>query len=374
MTGPLSVRTISAAEQLDFIRECASASYLQCPSWGVMPPRWTPESVGWFDGLSVLRGVGLVLYRRVPVVGSLAYLGEGPVVDWAALGAENVLRPLLAYLHTRAVFSVKVAPNLVLQRWGVETLRSVLRSDSARRLRDVPPDIVSDVAADVVAALREQGWTQYEAPGPGFGGQMHPRYRSHVPLSPGADPADRLDAQWRRNLRKASTSGVVVTTGGSGDLPVFYEMYAETAGRDGFPPLPLEFFQRMWRSLRSEEEGRLELYLASREGRAYAAALRTRVGWAMSYTHGASSAAGREWRPSNAMQWRMLTDAHSGGADVYDLRGISDTLDPSDPLFGLLRFKLGLGGDAVEMAGEWDYPLRPLKHRVVAAYRGRRVR
>ena len=195
---------------------------------------------------------------------------------------------------------------------------------------------------------------------------MHPRYRSHVPLSPDADPEERLDGQWRRNLRKASGSGVDVRTGGADDLPSFYALYAETAGRDGFPPLPLEFFERMWASLTGEDPERLALYLAERDGHAYAAALRTRVGDVVSYTHGASSAAGREWRPSNAMQWRMLTDARAAGASVYDLRGISDTLDPDDPLFGLLRFKLGLGGDAVELAGEWRLPFRPVRHRVVA--------
>ena len=88
MTGPLSVRPVSATEHLDFVRGSAGASYLQCPSWGVMPPRWEHESVGWYDG-PLLRGVGLVLYRPVPLVGSLAYLGEGPVVDWAALGPRT---------------------------------------------------------------------------------------------------------------------------------------------------------------------------------------------------------------------------------------------------------------------------------------------
>jgi lipid II:glycine glycyltransferase (peptidoglycan interpeptide bridge formation enzyme) len=371
VTRRFSVQPISAAEHLGFIRGRAGVSYLQCPSWGVMPPRWDPESVGWFDG-PVLRGVGLVLHRRVPLAGSLAYVGEGPVVDWAALAAENVLDPLLAYLRTRGVFSVMLAPDLVLRRWRVETLRSVVKEGSARRLRDVPPDEVSEAALDVVDALRGLGWTQYEAPGPGFGGKMHPRYRSHVPLSPDADPIERLDGGWRRNLRKAAGSGVLIRTGGVDDLPSFYALYAETAGRDGFPPLPLEFFERMWASLTGEDTERLALYLASRDGDAYAGALRARVGDVTSYTHGASSAAGREWRPSNAMQWRMLTDARAAGASVYDLRGISDTLDPNDPLFGLLRFKLGLGGDAVELAGEWEYPLRPVRHRLVRAYLDRR--
>ena len=356
-----------------FVRAQPSASYLQCPAWGVMPPRWTPESVGWFAG-STLVGAGLVLYRRVPLVGSLVYVGEGPVVDWAALGADAVLTPLLSFLRDRRAFSVTLAPDLVLRRWSVETLRCVVRGGTARRLREVPPDEVLPAAAAVVDTLRGSGWTQYEAPGPGFGGQMNPRYRSHVPLSPDADPAERLDSQWRRNLRRATASEVVVAPGEATDLPTFYGLYAETAGRDGFPPLPIEFFERLWASLRAEDPERVGLYLANRHGQAYAAALLTRVGQRVSYTHGGSSSSGREWRPSNALQWRMLADAHAGGANLYDLRGISDTLDPDDPLFGLLRFKLGLGGDAVELAGEWEYPLRPARHRAVALARARRPR
>ena len=373
MTGTLTVRAITAAEHLGFVRAQPSASYLQCPSWGVMPPRWVPESVGWFAG-STLVGVGLVLYRRVPVVGSLVYLGEGPVLDWAALGADAVIDPLLGYLRDRGAFSVTLAPDLVLRRWSVDSLRGALRSGSARRLREVSPDEVSTTAADVVATLRGSGWTQYEAPGPGFGGQMNPRYRSHVPLSPDADPAERLDSQWRRNLRRATASEVAVLRGDSAELPTFYRLYAETAERDGFPPLPVEFFERLWASLHAEDEDRIGLYLANRHGHAFAAALRTRVARRVSYTHGGSSSSGREWRPSNALQWQMLADAHVGGADLYDLRGISDTLDPDDPLFGLLRFKLGLGGDAVELAGEWEYPLRPGRHRAVALARARRPR
>ena len=45
------------------------------------------------------------------------------------------------------------------------------------------------------------------------------------------------------------------------------------------------------------------------------------------------------------------------GATVYDLRGITDTLDEDDPHFGLIQFKVGTGGEAVEYLGEWDLPL-----------------
>ncbi len=371
---PLAVRGISTDDHLQFLRGPdgpAGASFMQCPSWSGMRPGWRAESVGWFAG-SRLVGVGLVSYRDVPLVGALAYLAEGPAVDWERLGAAPVTTALLEFLRHGRVFTVRMTPAVVLQRWGVDTLRAAVRRADGGRLRDLTPDVVDDSARRLVVDLQRLAWTQYEAPAAGFGGRMHPRYRSHVPLD-GRDPKDGLDASWRRNLRKADASGVTVRTGGRADLAAFHAVYVETARRDGFPPLPVTYFERMMRDLAAEDPSRVDLYLAEREGQVHAGALLTRVGDEVSYVYGASSDAGRAWRPSNAMQWAMLSDAHTRGAPAYDLRGISDTLDPADPLFGLLRFKLGLGGEAVELVGEWDYALRPLRHRAVDAYLSRRA-
>ena len=47
-----------------------------------MKSEWRRESIGWFRG-GELVGVGLVLYRQLPKVRRfLAYLPEGPVLDW----------------------------------------------------------------------------------------------------------------------------------------------------------------------------------------------------------------------------------------------------------------------------------------------------
>ena len=68
----------------------------------------------------------------------------------------------------------------------------------------------------------------------------------------------------------------------------------------------------------------------------------------------------------------MICDALAGGADVYDLRGITDTLDPDDPHVGLIQFKVGTGGEAVEYAGEWDLPLNRLIYKAFTVYMARR--
>jgi lipid II:glycine glycyltransferase (peptidoglycan interpeptide bridge formation enzyme) len=103
-----------------------------------------------------------------------------------------------------------------------------------------------------------------------------------------------------------------------------------------------------------------------------AATIWVRVGGHTWYSYGASSTENRDVRGSNAAQWAMITDSLACGADVYDLRGITDTLDPDDPHVGLIQFKVGTGGEAVEYAGEWDLPLNALLYKAFSFYLRRR--
>ena len=103
-----------------------------------------------------------------------------------------------------------------------------------------------------------------------------------------------------------------------------------------------------------------------------AATLWIRVGAHAWYSYGASTAHKREVRGSNAVQWQMMRDALAAGADVYDLRGITETLDSDDPHVGLIQFKVGTGGEAVEYVGEWDLPLNRLMYKGFDLYMRRR--
>ena len=173
-------------------------------------------------------------------------------------------------------------------------------------------------------------------------------------------------------MRKAEKAGVEVSLGSRDELALFHQVYVETAERDGFLPRPLSYFHQMWDAMNDAVPGQLALYLARHEGVVHASTLRVRVGTHDWYSYGASTTAGRDLRPSNAVQWRMITDAHAAGASVYDLRGISDTLDPQDKLRGLLQFKIGTGGFAQEYLGEWDLPLTALLYRMFVAAMARR--
>jgi lipid II:glycine glycyltransferase (peptidoglycan interpeptide bridge formation enzyme) len=182
-----------------------------------------------------------------------------------------------------------------------------------------------------------------------------------------------MNQLWRRNIRKADKSGVVVSAGGSADLKAFHDLYAHTAERDQFTPRPLSYFQTMYDALGAEGPGRITLWLAHHEGDLVAATIAVRVGTHAWYSYGASSTDKREVRGSNAVQWAMIRDAIDHGAEVYDLRGITDTLDPDDAHVGLIQFKVGTGGEAVENVGEWDLPLNRVLYRGFELYLTRRA-
>jgi lipid II:glycine glycyltransferase (peptidoglycan interpeptide bridge formation enzyme) len=373
---PLEIRPLDADAHLAFVT-ARSGSFLQTPAWAQVKGEWGNDRVGWYDG-DTLVGAGLVLLRQIPRVKRyLAYLPEGPVVNWAGLDPADVLSPLLAHLRRRGAFSVKIGPQVVTRRWRAETVKAALaEADPAvRRLADLPADETEAAGLALAERLRELGWHQGGAGASGEGfGDVQPRYVFQLPLA-GRSEDDLLagfNQLWRRNIRKAAKDGVEVTVGTAEDLPAFHRLYLETAARDGFTPRPLAYFQRMVRELTAEDPDRLRLYLAARDGQLLAATTWVRVGAHVWYSYGASSTAGREHRGSNAVQWRMVADARAAGASVYDLRGISDTLAVDDHLFGLIQFKLGTGGEAVEHVGEWDYPLSPLLHKAFQMYLSRR--
>src|SRR5450631_3605584 len=207
---PLEVRPLPVAEHLAFVTE-RSGSFLQLPSWAGVKAEWGHERLGWYDGERLV-GAGLVLLRQTPRVKRyLAYLPEGPVIDWAAYDAADVTEPLLDHLRPRGVFTVKMGPQVVVRRWQAETIKSAIAVGSPGRLGDLPPDATDSRAIELAAQLTAAGWEQAPPAGSGFG-DFQPRYVFQVPLT-GRSEADLLaglNQLWRRNIKKADKAGVAV--------------------------------------------------------------------------------------------------------------------------------------------------------------------
>jgi vancomycin resistance protein VanK len=380
----LTLRTITAEEHLRFVKAYAGpqqVSFLQTPAWGTVKGEWRSESVGW-HAAGELVGAGLVLYRQLPRVKRyLAYLPEGPVLDWADDDLGHWLDPLRRHLKGQGAFAVRMGPPVVTRRWDAAAVKAGVADPAVRLLGEVPPTERTTVGARVTSQLRDLGWREQSTEGGFAAGQ--PRYNFQLPLRH-ADGSPRTEDEvlrgmnqlWRRNIKKAEKEGVtcrrVPEDQVEDGLTAFHDLYVETAARDGFTPRPAAYFRTMFRALGSEDPDRIALFTAEHEGDLVAATVLVEVGGHVWYSYGASSTAKREVRGSNAVQWAMVRHAIKQGATVYDLRGITDTLDADDPHVGLIQFKVGTGGEAVEYVGEWDLPLNRPLYQAFSLYMARR--
>ena len=370
-TVSIQIRPVSPDEHLAFIRERGSASFLQTPAWARVKPEWRSQSIGWYRG-SELAGVGLVLYRSLPKIRRcLAYLPEGPVLDWTNPAITDHLEALIRYVRGQGAFAVRIGPTPVWRRWRAATIKAAIADDRIVRLSDVEPDGLDPAVTRLRGLLQHTGWRR-----PRFGSGFapgQPDFNFWLPLA-GKTEAELLSGMnqlWRRNIKKAEKEGVAVSQGGREDLPAFHELYRETAQRDHFTGRPLAYFETMWDALRAEDPDRIRLYLARHGQDLVAATTWVRVGTHAWYSYGASSSAKREVRGSNAIQWRMIRDAVAAGATLYDLRGITEGLTADDPELGLIQFKVGTGGEAVQYLGEWDYPINLPLYTAFLAYLNR---
>ncbi|MFC3573111.1 lipid II:glycine glycyltransferase FemX [Streptomyces yaanensis] len=335
--------------------------FLQCPSWGAVKNGWQAQLLGWGPGTGSrageLSGVALVLLRQFPGTRKyFAYLPEGPVADWADPDLDGWLTPLLRHLRAAGAFAVRIGPAPDYRRWDAAALKAA--TGPGRRLADVLACEVDPLGAVVAERLRAHGWRRCGEDTDD--GDAQPRHVFRVPLAGRTrdDLWSGLNQEWRRNIRRAAKSGVEVTVGGPAELAAFYRLLRITEERDGFRlGRSLAYYERQYAALNAEEPGRMKLYLARHQGEILAAHTMITVGRRVWYQTGASADHRREVRPSNALQWQMMLDAHARGAEVYDMRGVPSILDPDDRSFGLLRWKLGTGGQVVETLGEWETPL-----------------
>ena len=73
------------------------------------------------------------------------------------------------------------------------------------------------------------------------------------------------------------------------------------------------------------------------------------------YVYGMSRNIHREKMPTYFLQWEAMKRAKAKGCTIYDLWGAPEVFDESDSLWGVYRFKEGLGGQVARTLGAWDY-------------------
>ena len=103
----------------------------------------------------------------------------------------------------------------------------------------------------------------------------------------------------------------------------------------------------------------MEPLIAEAAGEPVAAVIIYRFAGRAWYLSGMSLDAHREKMPNYLLQWEAMRRAKAAGCTVYDLWGAPEAFNEMDSLWGVFRFKEGLGGKVFRTLGAWDYPVRP---------------
>ncbi len=78
------------------------------------------------------------------------------------------------------------------------------------------------------------------------------------------------------------------------------------------------------------------------------------------YLYGMSRQSHREMMPNYLLQWQAMSLAAQKGCKTYDLWGAPDVFDESDGMWGVFRFKEGMGGQVIRTCGAWDFAVNPI--------------
>jgi lipid II:glycine glycyltransferase (peptidoglycan interpeptide bridge formation enzyme) len=342
--------TGGAAEWNALIARLPGSHLLQTWEWAQVKQAygWQPMPLVWktsgFAGPEEPLAAAMVLRRRILRQGLAAHLNilyapKGPVLDWRdAPLRSQVLRDLARMARTQKAIFLKLDPDVVL----------------ATGMPGSQEDRADAVGQSIVSELTHSGWRSSSD-------QIQFRNTVLVDLTLAEEGIlARMKQKTRYNVRLAQKCGVTVRPAQHGELPTLYRMYAETSARDGFVIRDERYYKEVWGTFIRAWAGRAhpcaEALLAEVAGEAVAAIVVFYFADRAYYMYGMSRQAHREKMPNHLLQWEGMRRAKARGCKVYDLWGAPDNFNESDSMWGVFRFKEGLGGEVVRTLGAWDLP------------------
>jgi lipid II:glycine glycyltransferase (peptidoglycan interpeptide bridge formation enzyme) len=274
---------------------------------------------------------------------NILYIPKGPLVDWFDEPLrKRVLDDIQSFAKRQSAIFVKVDPDVVLGRGISGAAGSVEEADGQAVMSD----------------LKRGGWIFSSD-------QIQFRNTVTIDLSASEDEMlARMKQKTRYNIRLAGRKGVMVRTGSSDDLPMLYKMYAETALRDGFVIRDEGYYQTVWQTFMQSKMPTCEPLIAEVDREPVAAIFVFYFANRAYYIYGMSREVHREKMPNYLLQWEGMRRAKAAGCRLYDLWGAPDEFNEGNSMWGVFRFKQGLGGQVVRTLGAWDYTPRPFWYRM----------
>lgn len=175
----------------------------------------------------------------------------------------------------------------------------------------------------------------------------------------------RMKPKTRYNIKLSQKKGVTVRIADLNDLHVWYELYKQTAQRNGLYLNDIKYFNAILTAKADKTKSPADVYylIAEIDNQPLAAMFLIVTGNRSSYLYGASSSTNRNFMATYALQWFAIKFSKEKGCTEYDMFGISPSNDASHPLYGLYKFKIGFGGEYYHSLGCWDYPFDVEKYK-----------
>ena len=326
------------------ISRLPGASFLQTREWAAVKHEvgWEREELLWRDDDEKIIAAAQLLTRSIRIFGfgprvGIGYIPRAPLMNWQDTSLRSkVLQDLEKLTRERGLVFLKIDPEVIL---GVGI-----------------PGQVSDggyyPGLEVSDELRSRKWR--------FSPEQVQFMNTMVINLEGDENTwqARMKQKARYNLRLAQKNGVSVRKAEIQDLPLLYKMFVETANRDGFIIRPEAYYTKTWEMF--IQKGMAEGLIAEVDGQAVAAVIYLFLAGRAWFVYGMSTSQHREKMPNYLLQWEVMRSAKEKGCLEYDLWGAPDSLVDSDPMYGVYRFKEGLGGEFQRTIGAWDYPARPM--------------
>ncbi|MFG6319070.1 MAG: peptidoglycan bridge formation glycyltransferase FemA/FemB family protein [Clostridia bacterium] len=317
-----------------FLEGHERCNFQQSLEWAKVKDSWKNEVILSLDNDGNIVGSLCVWIRKFPVFGYLMYSARGPVCD---IHDEKVLKDL---------------------RDGIDELAKKYNAFAIR----IEPDIKKD-DEEFRSIVTKLGF-EIKDDSKNFKDEIQPRFVFRLDISGKTEDEifSAFHQKTRYNVRLATKKGVVVKEGNREDLKAFHDIMVETGKRDDFVIRSLEYFQRMYDEL--VPGGHMKLLMAYHEDKPIAGIIPIIYGKNVWYLYGASSNSHRNLMPNYLLQWTMIKEAISRGANMYDFRGVSGVVDENHPQYGLYRFKKGFNAEFTEFIGEVYIAYKPLMYKL----------
>lgn len=328
----------------DLLLTLAGAHFLQTTEWAVIKNKvgWKAIQKIWTNEQDDVVGMAQILVRSFSIFGiklplSILYVPKGPILNWNDDKlACQVLKDLADLARKEHALFMKIDPDVWIGT-GIPAT-----DDSTDNV----------VGFKVQQKLAEYGW-HYSDDQIQFKNTVIIDLTQSLP-----ELLASMKQKTRYNIGLAERKGVTIRQGSQNDFENLYRMYAETSLRDGFVIRSREYYLEVWNSF--YETGFLIPLIASVEGEDIAGLMLFIFGKNSWYVYGMSRSKHRNLMPNYLLQWEAIKTAKKAGCKTYDLWGAPNTFDESDHMWGVFKFKQGLGGITMRGVGAWDLPVRPL--------------